>query len=104
MTFSSLIITEKFFMRLNPLKGLSKEELSSPVADYLIPVETAFHCDLAIKDLLVLLHKKKIVHEIRYFYSIDEENKLCGVIATRDILFSDPEIKLSDISNTKVIR
>lgn len=89
-------------MKLDFLKGLSDEQLSSCVGNYLIPVETSFDHDETVGELLKSLQGKQIAHEARYFYAVDQENRLKGIVATRDILFSTSDVKLSALTNEKV--
>lgn len=84
-------------MPLNIVEGLSKKELESALIEYMIPVETSFLHDLTIQEVLKSLQGRKISHAVSYFYAVDNENRLCGIVSTRDILFSKPEVKLADI-------
>ncbi len=84
-------------MKIDTSKGLTSKELSSPISDFTVPVGTAFHEELTLEEVFVILRKRSIDHLIRYFYSVDDEHKLTGTISTRDLLLSDPSTKLSEI-------
>lgn len=90
-------------MQLNFFEGLSQEELDTPVKKFAIPVETAFNRDLTVEDMLAALQGKKISHEVRYFYATDHQERLIGTVGTRDLLFSQSQTKLSEISTKDVI-
>lgn len=90
-------------MQLDLLKDISKKELASPIKRYMTPVETSFDEDLTVDELLKSLHGKHITHEVLYFYAVDKENRLHGVVPTRDMLFSKPDVKMSAIMKKKII-
>jgi magnesium transporter len=66
-------------------------------------VDTVVDCNKTIKEALEDLRKKTITHKIIYFYVVDGDKKLIGVVSTRNLLLSSPETKISDIMNTSVI-
>lgn len=90
-------------MSLNIHKGLTPDILQSPVKLYSGQVEMAFHIHTTIEKLLKYLRNKKTSDEIFYFYAVDEERKLYGVVPTRDILFAQPEKRLIDIVQEDII-
>lgn len=90
-------------IKLDFFRGLTQKELLSPVTEYAIPVETSFEHDMLIGEFLKSIQDKEVSHEARYFYAIDKENRLFGVVATRDILFSNHEKRLSEIAIKHVI-
>ncbi|MFA6916037.1 MAG: magnesium transporter [Parachlamydiales bacterium] len=90
-------------MKLDFYKGLSKEQLNAPAGNYITPVETAFQEELTLGELIQRLQVIEISHKIHYFYVIDEDDHLKGVISTRDILYSNPNCKIKDITNSKII-
>lgn len=90
-------------MNLDFYKGLTKEQLLAPVENYLTPVESAFHEEMTLGELITCLQQKKIIHDIHYFYVIDEEEHLKGIISTRDILYNNPNLKIKEIANPHVL-
>ena len=61
--------------------------------------------DLSVEETFSTL--RGIAHDcetIYYVYMIDEEGHLIGTISLRDLLISNPSVKLSDIMTTKVER
>lgn len=91
-------------MKLDIHKGLSAKELASPIGSFMVPVATAFHEELTVEEVLVTLRKRTIEHLIRYFYTVDDERKLTGIISTRDLLLADPSTKLGDLVDTHVLK
>lgn len=90
-------------MDLDFYRGLTKEQLLAPVENYLTPVETAFHEEMTLGELISCLQQKKITHDIHYFYVIDEEEHLKGIISTRDILYNNPTLKIREITNPRIL-
>ncbi len=90
-------------MRLELGKGLSSKDLAAPISSFMVPVATAFHEDLTIEEVLVILRKRTIEHLIRYFYSVDDEHKLTGILSTRDLLLAEPTTKLSQVVERHVL-
>lgn len=85
------------------LLEITKGELLDQVGKYAIPVETVFCEEMTVGELLKELQGKEISHEVSYFYCVDQKNHLCGVVATRSLLFSKPEVLLKSISSKETI-
>ncbi|MBS0654886.1 MAG: magnesium transporter [Verrucomicrobia bacterium] len=90
-------------MRLDISKGLSSSELQSPISTFMVKVATAFHEEMTIEEVLAILRKREIPHIIQYFYSVDDEHVLTGILATRDLLMSEPTTKLKAIVDRDVV-
>ncbi len=90
-------------MRLDIGKGLSSKDLAASIGSFSVPVATAFHEELTIEEVLVILRKRKIEHIIRYFYSVDDTYTLTGILSTRDLLLADPSTKLSNLVDRNVL-
>jgi magnesium transporter len=91
-------------MHLDISKGLSHAELISPVGNFMKPVSTAFHEEMTIEEVLVILRKRTIEHVLRYFYSVDDDHKVTGVLSTRELLVADPSAKLSNLIDRNVLK
>jgi magnesium transporter len=73
------------------------------IKDLATPVETSiFYLDTVTK-AVELLKKKKIGRKIIYFYVIDENNKLVGIISTRILLLAPPDHFIKDLMDPVVI-
>lgn len=89
-----------------PLKikhGISQEVLQRPVKFYQDKVETCFHINTTVEELLQTLRQKKVSKDVYYFYAVDDDNRLYGVIPTRDILFAEANKKLIEIVDEDII-
>ncbi|MDF2550670.1 MAG: hypothetical protein K0S07_1737 [Chlamydiales bacterium] len=91
-------------MRLDLTKGLSKSDLITPVQHYAVSVETAFPEETLVGELLEQLKGKAISHEVQYFYAIDTESRLTGIISTRDLLFSRADVKIGEIALSDILK
>lgn len=80
---------------------LSKWE--SSVLECLIPAETAFLETLSVEECHNLLRRQSFNHEVQYFYVIDAERHLKGVVSARHLLLAKPEQKLSEIAKGEAI-
>lgn len=90
-------------MRIDITQPLSEKVLQDPIKYYRTLVDTAFNINMTLDELLHTLRSKNINHEINYFYAIDEDNRLYGVLSTRDILFNPADLHLIDIVEEDII-
>jgi magnesium transporter len=81
-----------------------KNDLSRPVKDFAIPVHTTLHQDQTIEEALVSLRQRKIDEKIVYFYVVDDEGRLQGIVPTRQLLLKDPHHKIKEVMGFSVIR
>lgn len=82
----------------------NKELLDSKIARYLRPVETVLEADWSIEEALARLREKPLKTKILYFYVIDNEGKLAGILPTRKFLLSYPSTKIRDVMDKDFIR
>lgn len=90
-------------MRINVNRGLTPNELQRSIKYYRIPVDTAFHIDTKLEEIPPILRARKINHEIEFFYAVDDQNRLYGVLSTKDILINPPETRLIDIIEEDIV-
>lgn len=83
---------------------MTRNDLNRTVKEFITPVHTIVRSDETIGEALQSLRSRKIDEKIIYFYVIDEEGKLKGVVSTRKLLLCDPESKIADIMNESVVR
>lgn len=84
-------------------RGFSQEELQCPIKYYRSSVDTAFHINTTIEELLQILRKKKIKHEVYYFYAIDDNNRLYGMLPIKEILVNPLDTRLIEIVDEDVV-
>lgn len=78
-------------------------DLNKFIRDVVEPVHTVLHFDNTVEQALSSLRKKDVTHTISYFYVVDNENKLVGVVPTRKLLFCDLHTKIIDITDHAII-
>ncbi|WP_417395029.1 magnesium transporter [Gimesia chilikensis] len=80
-----------------------ERRLTDPVIDY---VRTDFAClyqHQTISEALDAIRNKPPEGQIIYFYVLDKQNRLTGVVPTRRLLLNPPEHRIEDIMFTEVI-
>lgn len=61
--------------------------------------------NLSVKDAIELFKKDAgDIETVYYLYIVDDNEKLVGVVSLRELLLSDPEKKLAEIMETKLIK
>lgn len=79
-------------------------DLSRPARDAVAPVSTVLQAAETIAQSLSEIRKREIDEEVVYFYVIDSEKRLCGVVPSRYLLLRKPEITIGSIMDPNVIR
>ena len=81
-----------------------EKDLRRPVGDYAVQVSSTLAFNATIEEALHSLRQKPIEQKIIYFYVVDEERRLKGVVSTRQLLLSSPYHKVSDIMQSWVVK
>ncbi len=82
---------------------MAHSDFSRSVKDFAAPVHTFLYQDQTIAEALDSLRQRKIDEKIIYFYVVDREKKLKGVVPTRSLLLKDPSKKIADIMTHSVV-
>ena len=85
-------------------KDMKDHNLQKPVYEVLRPVTCLVNVHQTVQEALLSLKDKHIDEKIIYFYVIDENEKLVGVVSTRALLLSDSNTLISDIMQWNVVR
>lgn len=85
---------------------MSHHDLSHPVGQFVSAVHTTLHEDQTIDEALVSLRHRKIDEKIIYFYVVNKEGHLKGIVSTRQLLLSSrhqtiKEIMIHDVVSLK---
>lgn len=67
------------------------------------PVNTTLKMRDAIHDALLHLQKRGIEDKIIYFYVVDEENRLMGIVPTRKLLLSNTAKRVEEVMEGSVV-
>lgn len=77
--------------------------LTSPVIGYARADFPLLRRDMAIHEALQVIREKGVGERIVYFYVIDENERLVGVLPTRRLLTAQPEAPVSEIMIPRVV-
>lgn len=80
-----------------------RKDLKRLVKDFVMPTKTIIKVDYTIEEAIECLRHRHIDERIIYIYVLDDENRLCGVVPTRTLLFKDPSTKIVDVMHTSII-
>jgi magnesium transporter len=79
------------------------EHMDEPVAGHADKNFTALAQDLTVAAALAQIRKQGVDEQIIYFYAVDAEQRLAGVLPTRRLLLAGPEARLGDIMISRVV-
>jgi magnesium transporter len=83
--------------------SLARINVTDPVARHIHQDFTRLHPEQTVGEALEWLRKNPPTGRIIYFYVVDGEDRLQGVVPTRRLMLSAPERKLSDIMVREVV-
>ncbi len=77
--------------------------LADPVTKHLVSASPILKADETVQQSLTALRASNDVGRIVYFYVVDEDHRLLGVVASRRLLLSPPETIIRSIMSATVI-
>jgi magnesium transporter len=80
-----------------------KSKLDLSVKECMSKVHTVLQSEQTIEEGLAYLRKQGIKDTIVYFYVVDKENKLLGVVATRELLLSNPQTPVVKVMHRALV-
>lgn len=83
---------------------MTEHEFSKLASEFALPIETVLSESATVEEALTSLRKKKIGQKIIYFYAIDEEGKLMGVVSARQLLLAEPHCLINQIMQMPVVK
>jgi magnesium transporter len=78
-------------------------DLNDPISRHVHQDYTRLPCDLSVGQALEWLRRNPPSERVIYFYVVDNDQRLVGVVPTRRLLLSPPETPLRDIMVRHVI-
>ena len=81
-------------------------EMQRPVRDYINRDVIQFRAEMTVDDALKLIRERRNGRggqTLVYFYVVDPDGKLAGVLLTRALLTAQPEEKLRDLMVSRVV-
>ena len=85
------------------MMNVPEAELHQPVSRYLTVVQTTLRHDLTVAEALASLRSRNIEHSIVYFYVLDHEDRLLGVVPTRKLLLAEPATRVDSLMASPAI-
>ncbi len=82
---------------------MGQSDLNRKVGDFISPVHTTIQVDQTVDEALNHIRKDKIDEKIFYFYVIDSQKHLKGVVSTRSLLLSPLDKKIHEILEHHII-
>lgn len=79
-----------------------KQKYNHPVMEHARKDFTALDKDLSVDETLIKIREKGLGERIVYFYVVDENKKLVGVLPTRRLLTGKPEQKIEELMVKRV--
>ena len=79
-----------------------KHTYQQPVTEFIRKDFTAINKNFTVDEALRKIREEGAGERIVYFYVVDDEEKLAGVLPTRRILTAKPEQKIEDIMVSRV--
>jgi len=81
-----------------------KSELDREVSQFVTEVSTILHIEETVANALRRLRESKVSDKIIYFYVVDENHHLKGIVSTRDLLLATPDTMVADITERSIIK
>jgi magnesium transporter len=85
------------------METFSRAKMHDPVVAHMGRDYTSLRMDQTIAQVLESLRSGRVAEKIVYFYVLDGEGKLVGVVPTRRLLMSGPQVKVADIMVERVV-
>jgi magnesium transporter len=82
---------------------METQHLTEPISKFASKDFTALPLDITVAGALDQIRERGIAQQIIYFYVVDTEQRLVGVVPTRRLLAAQPTAKISDIMIDRVV-
>jgi magnesium transporter len=80
------------------------QDLSKCVKECVVPVPFVLYTRQTVGEAILSLKDKKIDDRIIYFYAVDDNHRLKGVVSTRTLLFKESNLTIAQVMDPTVIR
>ena len=88
---------------MNYFAGMKTDPLNEPVGGLAGKDFTALDQDLTVNGALAQIRERGAAQQIIYFYVVDADQRLVGVLPTRRLLLAAPDARLQDIMIARVV-
>jgi magnesium transporter len=82
---------------------MEQQHLDEPIGKFASKDFTALAQDLTVAGTLAQIRERGVAQQVIYFYVVDAEHRLVGVVPTRRLLAAAPEARLGDIMINRVV-
>lgn len=82
---------------------MAHTDFTRPVKDFAYPVHTVLYANQTIGEALASLRTRTIDEKVIYFYVVDAEDRLEGVVPTRALLLKEPNMKIGEFMKRSVV-
>jgi magnesium transporter len=83
--------------------NVSEDHLNESIARYIRTDFTKLNQRITVTEALGLIRKLRLGEKIIYFYVVDDDDRLVGVVPTRRLLMAELNQKLSDFMVSRVV-
>lgn len=90
-------------MKIDPSERFSAKFLEQPVKNLISSFPLAFTLKETVGDILLRLNRME-GRQHEYFYVIDNDAILQGIVTTKDLIYNPPDTKLIDIVDHEVLK
>src|SRR5229473_4895386 len=78
-------------------------DFNAPALNYARKDFPLLEADASVDEALERIRREGVGERVIYFYAVDEQNRLVGVVPTRRLLTADPETHLAEIMVPRVV-
>lgn len=82
---------------------MPQRNLDLKVKEFVRPIKTMVNVDQTVDDALARIRNHQVDEKIFYFYVVDEEGHLKGVVSTRNLLISHGTKKIHEILEDRLV-
>jgi magnesium transporter len=86
-----------------PVAQLSAAQLHEPILPLLRPAVVVLHPGQTIHDALAAIRASSLPSSVHYFYVVDDDERLVGVVPTRKLLSASPDHSVSEVMVENVV-
>ncbi len=88
---------------MSAAKSVSRDRLDEPVRDHLRAELVALEARWTVAEALAAARREHLAERIVYFYVVDGEGRLAGVLPIRRLLMAAPEARVEDLMVRRLV-
>lgn len=83
--------------------GSVHDILNDPVTQHMRAASPLLHAEQSVAEALEIIRSSQDIPRVLYFYVVDDERRLAGVVPTRKLLLCQPTAKVTEIMSLKTV-